>query len=120
MGDAAAVRALAVTARSDARQVYNHYRTAYDMGRHYQREVMPLRQFINDEMVLRYNGMLSSVFDLLADTKLKAQAANAEVEARRDFWLADTDLQTLLAGVAPNFADDAGKAAAAASASPAH
>jgi len=111
---------MAVQARSDARLSYQRYRSRYDLARHHQKELQPLREFINDEMVLRYNGMLSSVFDLLADTKLKAQAANAEVEARRDFWLADTDLQTLLAGVAPTFADDAGKAATAASASPAH
>jgi len=120
MEDTAALRGMAVQARSDARLSYQRYRSRYDLARHHQKELQPLREFINDEMVLRYNGMLSSVFDLLADTKLKAQAANAEVEARRDFWLADTDLQTLLAGVAPTFADDAGKAAAAASASPAH
>ena len=120
MEDTAALRAMAVQARSDARLSYQRYRSRYDLARHHQTELQPLREFINDEMVLRYNGMLSSVFDLLADTKLKAQAANAEVEARRDFWLADTDLQTLLAGVAPTFADDAGKAAAAASASAAH
>jgi outer membrane protein TolC len=120
MEDSAALRGMAVQARSDARLSYQRYRSRYDLARHHKKELQPLREFINDEMVLRYNGMLSSVFDLLADTKLKAQAANAEVEARRDFWLADTDLQTLLAGVAPTFADDAGKAASAASASPAH
>ncbi len=120
MEDAAALRGMAVQTRSDARLTYQRYRSRYDLARHHKNELQPLHEFINDEMVLRYNGMLSSVFDLLADTKLKAQAANAEVEARRDFWLADTDLQTLLAGVAPTFADDAGKAASAASASPAH
>lgn len=98
MGEAAAVRALAVGTRSQARLVYNNYRTAYDLARHYQGEVLPLRQFINDEIVLRYNGMLLSVFDLLADTRAKAQAASSAIEAQRDFWLAEADLQTLLAG----------------------
>lgn len=120
MEDTAALRGMAVQARSDARLSYQRYRSRFDLARLHQNEVQPLRAFINDEMVLRYNGMLSSVFDLLADTKLKAQATNAEVEARRDFWLADTDLQTLLAGVAPTLADEAGKAASAAAASPAH
>ena len=98
MGEAAAVRALAVGTRSQARLVYNHYRSTYDVARHYQSEVLPLRQFINDEITLRYNGMLLSVFDLLADTRAQAQAASSATEAQRDFWLAEADLQTLLAG----------------------
>jgi len=98
MGEAAAVRALAVGTRSQARLVYNHYRSTYDVARHYQSEVLPLRQFINDEITLRYNGMLLSVFDLLADTRAQAQAASSAMDAQRDFWLAEADLQTLLAG----------------------
>lgn len=98
MGDAAGVRALAVSTRSEARQVYNNYRTAYDVARHYQSEVLPLRKFINDETVLRYNGMLLSVFDLLADTRAQALGTASAIEAQRDFWLAEADLQTLLAG----------------------
>ncbi|MCX7257435.1 MAG: hypothetical protein NTZ64_12030 [Polaromonas sp.] len=98
MGEAAAVRALAVGTRSQARQVYNNYRSTYDVARHYQSEVLPLRQFINDEITLRYNGMLLSVFDLLADSRAQAQAASSAMEAQRDFWLAEADLQTLLAG----------------------
>ncbi|ABM36577.1 TolC family protein [Polaromonas naphthalenivorans] len=98
MGDAAGVRALAVSTRSEARQVYNNYRTAYDVARHYQSEVLPLRKFINDETVLRYNGMLLSVFDLLADSRAQALSAGSAIEAQRDFWLAEADLQTLLAG----------------------
>ena len=98
MGDAAGVRALAVSTRSEARQVYHHYRSAYDMARHYQREVLPLRKFINDETVLRYNGMLLSVFDLLADTRAQALSTASAIDAQRDFWLAEADLQTLLAG----------------------
>ena len=98
MGDAAGVRALAVSTRSEARQVYNNYRTAYDVARHYQSEVLPLRKFINDETVLRYNGMLLSVFDLLADTRAQALSASSAMDAQRDFWLAEADLQTLLAG----------------------
>ncbi len=120
MEDAAALRGMAVQARSDARLTYQRYRSRYDLARFQQTEVQPLHEFINEEMVLRYNGMLSSVFDLLGDVKLKAQASNAAIEARRDFWLADTDLQTLLAGVAPALADDAAKATSAASAAAGH
>jgi len=122
MGEAAAVRALAVSTRSQARQVYNNYRTTYDIARHYQSEVLPLHQFVNDEIVLRYNGMLLSVFDLLADTHAKALATNSAIEAQRDFWLAETDLQTLLAGapVTPSAASTSSASPSDAAAASAH
>ena len=58
---AARVREVAVKARSEAREAYHGYRTAYDLATHYRNEVVPLRKFINDEIALRYNGMLASV-----------------------------------------------------------
>ena len=98
MGDAAQVRAQAVQLRSQARMAYVNYRSQWDMAHHLEKEVLPLRQFIHDEMVLRYNGMLTSVFDLLADSQTYAMARNTNVMAQRDFWLAHADLQALLAG----------------------
>jgi outer membrane protein TolC len=97
-GDAAKVRGSAVRVRSQARDAYMAYRTAFDIARHWQTEVLPLRGFVHDEMVLRYNGMLTSLFDVLADSEARTQATNAAVAAQRDFWLADADLQALLAG----------------------
>ena len=44
--------------------------------------------------MLRYNGMLISVFELLADAREQVASVNASVEALRDFWLAETELQT--------------------------
>ena len=98
MQSAARVREVAVNARSEAREAYHGYRTAYDLARHYRDEVVPLRQFINEETVLRYNGMLASVWDLLADTRQQALSVNSAIEAQRDFWLAEADLQTTLTG----------------------
>jgi outer membrane protein, multidrug efflux system len=98
MGDAAQVRTQAVQLRSQARKAYINYRSQWDIAHHMEKEVLPLRQFIHDEMVLRYNGMLASVFDLLADSQAYAMARNTSVMAQRDFWLAHTDLQALLAG----------------------
>lgn len=82
----------AVNARSAAREAYIGYRTSYDLARHYQNNIIPLRQKIGEEMVLRYNGMLVSVFELLADARDQIADVNAALEAQRDFWLADTDL----------------------------
>jgi len=97
----ARVRDVGVRARSEAREAYHAYRTAYDLARHYRDEVVPLRKFINDEVLLRYNGMISSIFELLADARTNVAAVNASLEAQRDFWLADTDLQTTLSGTSP-------------------
>jgi outer membrane protein TolC len=82
----------AVQARSVARETYLAYRAAYDLSRHYQGEILPLRQKAGEEMVLRYNGMLISVFDLLADARDQIADVSAALQAQRDFWLADTDL----------------------------
>lgn len=98
MGSAARVRELAVKARSEAREAYHGYRTAWDLAKHYEKEVLPLSRFVNDETLLRYNGMLASVFEVLAEARAQAQAASSAVEARRDFWIADADLRAVLAG----------------------
>ncbi len=98
---AARVRDVAVRARSEAREAYHGYRTAYDLARRYRDEVVPLRKFINDELVLRYSGMLASVWDLLADTRTQIVSINSAIEAQRDFWLAEADLQTALTGASP-------------------
>ncbi len=95
---AARAREVAVKARSEAREAYHGYRTAYDLAVHYRDEIVPLRKFINDEIGLRYSGMLASVWDLLADTRSQVMSINSAIEAQRDFWLAETDLQTTLTG----------------------
>ena len=98
MQSVAKVRETAIKARSEARESYHAYRTAYDLARHYRDEIVPLRKFINDEILLRYSGMLDSVFDLLGDTRMNIAAVNSAIEAQREFWLADADLQTTLTG----------------------
>jgi len=88
----------AIRARSQVRESYSAYRTSYDVARHYRDEVVPLRKKISDEMLLRYNGMLASVFELLADAREQANSVNAAIEAQRDYWLADTDLRMAISG----------------------
>jgi outer membrane protein TolC len=104
---------VAVNARSQVREAYSAYRTAYDSARHYRDELVPLRQRIADENLLRYNGMLISVFDLLADARDQVTTVTAAIEASRDFWLAETDLQIALAGGAPAGASPASRPTAA-------
>ena len=88
----------ATRARSEVREGYSAYRTTFDIARHYRDEVVPLRKKISDEVLLRYNGMLIGVFELLSDSRDQVNSVNAAIEAQRDFWLAETDLQMALYG----------------------
>jgi outer membrane protein TolC len=88
----------AVRARSEVREAYSAYRTSYDLARHYRDEVVPLRKKISDEVLLRYNGMLASVFELLSDSRDQVNSVNTAIEAQRDFWIAETDLQAAING----------------------
>ena len=87
---------IAIHARSQVRENYAAYRTAYDLSRHYRDEIVPLRKRISEENLLRYNGMLISVFELLADSREQAAAVMAAIEASRDFWIAEANLETTL------------------------
>lgn len=97
----AKIQMTAVTARSEAREAWHSYRTAHDLARHYRDEIVPLRQFINDQTLLQYNGMLVGVFDLINDTRTNIAAVRACIDAYRDFWLIETDLQVALSGTSP-------------------
>lgn len=88
----------ATNARSEVREGYQGYRTAYDLARRYRDDIVPLRQRISQETQLRYNGMLVSIFDLLADARAQTLAVNGYIGALRDFWLADTNLDMALIG----------------------
>ena len=86
------------SAGSSLRENYAAYRTAYDISMHYKDEVIPLRKVISEENVLRYNGMLIGVFELLADSRDQIGAVISAIEAEQQFWLADAALQATLIG----------------------
>ena len=88
----------AVNARSEVREAYGAYRSAYDIARHQRDEVVPLNQRIAEENVLRYNGMLIGVFELLADARTQIASVNGSIQALRDFWIAQADLDMALIG----------------------
>ena len=85
-------------ATSQLRESYSAYRTAHDVARHYQNEVVPLRKTMADENQLRYNGMLIGVFELLADTRNQISSVQAAINAYQQFWLADAALNASMIG----------------------
>lgn len=90
--------AKAVNVRSQAREAYQVYRSTYDIARHYQREVLPLRKIISDETLLRYNAMQIDVFALLVEARERIGSTIAAIEAQRDYWLADSNLASAVLG----------------------
>ncbi|RZL12011.1 MAG: TolC family protein [Rubrivivax sp.] len=87
---------LAVEARSEVREAHQALQHRFALAARYRDEIVPLRQRIADEQLLRYNGMLVSVFDLLADARAQIDSVNGAIQAQRDFWLARADLDMAL------------------------
>ncbi|MBC7610992.1 MAG: TolC family protein [Polaromonas sp.] len=85
-------------ASSQLRESYSAYRTAYELARHYQDEIVPLRKIMAEENVLRYNGMLIGVFELLADNREQINSVIAAINAFQQFWLADAALAASMTG----------------------
>jgi outer membrane protein TolC len=61
---------------------------------------VPVRKRIAEENLLRYNGMLIGVFELLADARAQISSVNGYIDALRDFWLARAELDRALIGPA--------------------
>src|SRR3982075_560811 len=88
----------AVNVRSEARDAFRVYRSTYDIAGHYQREVLPLRKIISEEMQLRFGSMQDDVFALLTEARQRIASMRAAIEARREFWLAQSELKTVVNG----------------------
>jgi outer membrane protein TolC len=104
--------AVSRSASSQARESYAAYRTAFDQAKHQRDEMVPLRKTISEENVLRYNGMLIGVFELLADAREQVSGVISAIEAQRDFWVADAALSNTLIGRPPSGGAASGSAAA--------
>lgn len=89
---------LAVNIRSDARSAYLAYKSNHDIARHYRNNVLPLRNAIEEQSLLTYNGMITSTFELIADTREKIDSTILAVNAKRDFWLAEANLAPVIYG----------------------
>ena len=89
---------LAVNVRSEARDGYRLYRSAYDIAGHYQYEVLPLYKIISDQTLLKYGAMQIDVFSVLTEARQRILATITAIQAKRDFWLASADLKAAIVG----------------------
>ena len=87
--------------RALARAAMVAYQGAHALALDYQEDVLKTRAFVVDETVLRYNGMLQSVWELLGEVRNQSQATVDAIGAQRDFWMAEADLQWVLQGGEP-------------------
>ena len=89
---------LGVNAMSEAREAYGAYRATYSISKKYESEVLPLHQTISAETELQYNAMQVDAFALLEAARARSRATVAGIEAKRNFWLASTDLSVAMLG----------------------
>lgn len=88
----------AIEARSQVRQAWRTYRSGWEIARHHRDELVPISRRIAEENLLRYNGMLIGVFELLADARSQITTVIDAIDASRDFWIAQADLDMALLG----------------------
>ena len=87
-----------INANSEIIQSFATYQAAYAMAKYQREEIVPLRQRILDENLLRYNGMFIGVFELLAEARAQVNSVSAYIELLRDFWISQVQLNQSLTG----------------------
>ncbi|HWA12879.1 MAG TPA: TolC family protein [Burkholderiales bacterium] len=100
-GAAERLSQVATDARSEAREKQGDLHAAWEISRQHAEALVPLRGRILAQTQLFYNGMLEGVYDLLADYRESAAAAQALVEAQRDYWIALAELERAVGGRLP-------------------
>lgn len=94
------LHALTVSARSEARTAHERLLEARARADYLRTVVVPRRQRILYLTQLEHNAMLRGVFDLIRARQALAGAAREQVLATRDYWLARTELEAAMSGVA--------------------
>ncbi len=88
-------------ARARAQLAHAAYNASVENHQSYRDEVLKQQELLSEETLLRYNGMLESVWGLLATVGSRSQAVVATIGAQRDALIAETDLQWVLQGGQP-------------------
>ena len=90
---------LGVNAASEAREAYGAYRATYAVAqKNTKARCCRCTRAISAETELQYNAMQVDAFALLEAARARARAKVASIEAKRNFWLASTDLSVAMLG----------------------
>ncbi len=90
--------ALAVEIRSEVRTARSQLTAARERAEYYHDVVLPRRARIVEQTQREYNFMLAGVFQLLQAKQSEIDAQREFLEARRDYWVARTELEHALGG----------------------
>lgn len=88
----------AVNIASEARAAHHTYRATLDIAARYQRDVLPLRNVIAEQSRIRFGSGQADIFALLVEARQQIASSRAAIAAKRDFWLADADVQAVIYG----------------------
>ena len=84
--------------RSTARLAWARVERSFEAAQLAQNTVLPLQTALEQETLLRYNGMLQSTWELIDASRARLQAASDATQAVGEFWLAQAQWDALLAG----------------------
>jgi len=93
--------ALAVAIRNDVRRTRDRMFAARARAEYVRAVLLPLRATVVEQTQLELNGMLTGIFDLLEARRAQIEANEKEIEARRDYWVARTELERAVGGRLP-------------------
>jgi cobalt-zinc-cadmium efflux system outer membrane protein len=93
--------ALDVEIHSRVRSAYKRLIAARQRAETFQKIILPLQEKIVDETQKQYNAMTLGGFALLQARQMQIEAGGQSIIALRDYWLAKTELNQILAGKLP-------------------
>ena len=85
-------------AANELKNSYQTYLVSYEIARHYRDEIVPLRKIISEENLLRYNGMIIGVFELLVDSREQISAVIGAIDSKKQFWISHVVLDSAMIG----------------------
>lgn len=91
----------AAALRSQARELWRERESRHALAEHAEQVLLPLQTALEQETLLRYNGMLQSTWDLIEAARARLSAAAEVTRSRHAFWQAQLAWDTLLAGGEP-------------------
>lgn len=93
--------ATAVTVRTAARSALARLVAAHHNAVRLKNSVLPLRERLVEEALRQYNAMNLDAFELLIIRREHIQAEERYIDALRDYWIAQTEVDQLRAGSLP-------------------
>lgn len=89
---------VAVNLRASARNAASRLSAKREAVLYYKKVLLPLKEQVVEQTQLEYNAMLVGLFQLLQARRDQLRAAAAYVDQHREYWIARTNVEQLLAG----------------------